>query len=308
MGKSKKTNHNKSNKMRKTMKHRQGGMYKALQLGPRLTATSRPILSAMSRSSSVVNVNVPVAQRRGSSNAASSFETRPTPYEIEAMREFFRVQLRDPTPVASSQALVPRLEEIQMLTDAQLNALIEKAAQEKERRSRSTNSESETNNSIKEVVDQVVVPGITKGDVGKTALTVSSSLFLGPIHHIGFVAHIRSNLVFPLIDTICNKPLILFNRTQQRFMIRNKIKKDIKQIVNKFFESTRETYSSTEAFVVEIQKIIVFIIIYKFIRCVFESKLSEEEETCRTNLYNFIGKMIGEDKYDLVKQLYDIGY
>jgi hypothetical protein len=91
-------------------------------------------------------------------------------------------------------------------------------------------------------------------------------------------------------------------------MIRKKIKKEIQNIVNKFFESTRKTYSSTEAIVVEIQKIIVFIMIYKFIRCIFESNTSEEEETCRTKMYNFIGKMIGDDKYDLVKQLYDIGY
>jgi hypothetical protein len=42
MGKSKKTNHNKSNKMRKTMKQRQGGMHRALQLGPRLTVHQDP--------------------------------------------------------------------------------------------------------------------------------------------------------------------------------------------------------------------------------------------------------------------------
>lgn len=305
------------------MKQRQGGMQRLTTLGSRLghrlgpslghSAASRSMFSSINRPNLVVNVNVPLAQRRGSSNAASSSRTDLTPYEIEAaMRNFFDMQRRDSIPAASSQALVPRLEEIKMFTDAQLNALIEQAAQEKERRSRSSNIESATNNSTsvssKEVVDQVVVPGITKGDVGKTALTVTSSMFLGPIHHIGFVAHTRSNLVFPLIDTICNKPLILFNRTQQRFMIRKKIKKEIKTIVNKFFESTRKTYSSTEAIVVEIQKILVFIIIYKFIRCMFESKTSEEEETCRTKMYNFIGKIIGDDKYDLVKQLYDIGY
>jgi hypothetical protein len=257
-------------------------------------------------------------QNRGSSNAASSSRRGPTPIDVkEALDKFFTEsttkQIGYPIPAAFSRELVPRLAEINTLTDKELDNLIQKAKEEKARRSSSqsettTSTSTSTSVSSKEVVNQPVVPGITKGDIGKTTLTITSSMYLGPIHHIGFVAHTRSNLIFPLIDTICNKPLMLFHKTHQRFMIRKKIKKDIKNIVNKYFESTRKAYSSSDAIVVEIQKIIVFIMIYKFIRCIFESKTAKEEETCRTKLYNFIGKVIGYDKYDLVKQLYDIGY
>lgn len=310
MGKSKKTTHDKSNNPRKTMKQRNGGMHRVLL--PSARSLRSHIAPSVAPRFMLLGVN---HQNRGSSNAASSFRRGPTPIDVkEAIDKFFTEsttkQIEYPIPPAFSQVLASRLAEINTLTDKELNNLIQKAKEEEARRSSSrsgTSTSTSTSVSSKEVMKQPVVPGITKGDIGKSTLTITSSMVLGPIHHIGFVAHTRTNLIFPLIDTICNKPLMLFHKTHQRFMIRKKIKKDIKNIVNKYFESTSEAYSSSESIVLEIQKIIVFFMIYKLIRCIFESKTAKEEETCRTKLSNFIRQMVREDKYDLVKQLYDIG-